>query len=446
MAIDYSSQGLGGTGGAATSAELQQELSNLLTEGGGQSIISPGDPNTVILDTRQGWDYTIDTLKLTTGYFTGGDGTLEGSLVYTGSLADSNEKYYFNINNKHPLSSSSETQFSVTYGHIAGSGSDVKGGATSLNTLQGQTEAIYKQFSNLLLKDTEVTGGFKISQQGSWTDSLSAKDDDIYVLVGKRARFKDRINKGTWTIVLSGSGGLADQTKGAKLHLTDDSKYNSATFTVAGPRYNIISGAAGDVSGGAGAIAKSNRTFGWFYPDAGCLVFSVNELSASIPGKDYTASAAQFHANFGHQSAVLASNSASGFSPWHSNNANANNALKFVNCLRQVDWTTRAANTTTTVLRFRSEEDQTQNNYFCRIRSGALNFSNNPTFTSSSILGTGELVKQVRNKSMWGNPTVYITGVGLYSNAGKLVAVAKMSSPIKKNFSSEATIKVKLTY
>ena len=47
---------------------------------------------------------------------------------------------------------------------------------------------------------------------------------------------------------------------------------------------------------------------------------------------------------------------------------------------------------------------------------------------------------------MWGNPTVYISGVGLYSNAGKLVAVAKMSTPIKKNFSSEATIKVKLTY
>ena len=52
----------------------------------------------------------------------------------------------------------------------------------------------------------------------------------------------------------------------------------------------------------------------------------------------------------------------------------------------------------------------------------------------------------IRNTNMRGNPTVYITGVGLNSDRGELVAVAKLSTPIKKNFSSEATIKVKLTY
>ena len=47
---------------------------------------------------------------------------------------------------------------------------------------------------------------------------------------------------------------------------------------------------------------------------------------------------------------------------------------------------------------------------------------------------------------MRGNPTTYITGVGLYNTVGELVAVAKLSSPIKKNFAAESTIKVKLTY
>ena len=44
------------------------------------------------------------------------------------------------------------------------------------------------------------------------------------------------------------------------------------------------------------------------------------------------------------------------------------------------------------------------------------------------------------------NPQVFITGVGLYNSAGQLLAIAKLSSPLKKNFASEATVKVKLTY
>ena len=47
---------------------------------------------------------------------------------------------------------------------------------------------------------------------------------------------------------------------------------------------------------------------------------------------------------------------------------------------------------------------------------------------------------------MHGNPQSYISGVGLFDNMGRLVATAKLSTPIKKNFSTEATIKVKLTY
>ena len=46
----------------------------------------------------------------------------------------------------------------------------------------------------------------------------------------------------------------------------------------------------------------------------------------------------------------------------------------------------------------------------------------------------------------FGNPTTYITGVGLFNSAGQLLAIAQLSKPLKKNFASEATIKVKLTY
>ena len=89
--------------------------------------------------------------------------------------------------------------------------------------------------------------------------------------------------------------------------------------------------------------------------------------------------------------------------------------------------------------RIRSEEDATEEHYFCRINANDYNFSANPTFVSGSY-------NKIRNADMHGNPQTFITGVGLYNSAGQLLAIAEMSSPLKKNFVSEATIKVKLTY
>ena len=44
------------------------------------------------------------------------------------------------------------------------------------------------------------------------------------------------------------------------------------------------------------------------------------------------------------------------------------------------------------------------------------------------------------------NPRTYITTIGLYNDANELVAVAKMSQPLSKDFTKEALIKVKLDY
>ena len=47
---------------------------------------------------------------------------------------------------------------------------------------------------------------------------------------------------------------------------------------------------------------------------------------------------------------------------------------------------------------------------------------------------------------MESNPKVYITTVGLYNDNNELLAVAKLSQPIAKDFSKEALIRVKLDY
>ena len=112
MAIDYSATNQG-LGGGTSAGDLQAELNQLLADGGGQSIIQPGDPNTVILDTRNGYDKTIDTVKLTEGYFSGGDGTIEANVISTGSEAASKDDLNLYLNR---VKKYSECPFIVGFG------------------------------------------------------------------------------------------------------------------------------------------------------------------------------------------------------------------------------------------------------------------------------------------------------------------------------------------
>ena len=92
-------------------------------------------------------DMILETSKVTTGFFSGGVGTLAGSNLVTASLSSTQKKYYYN------LQYSSADQLSATYGHIAGSGSDKNFGT---NNIKGETEAIYKQYSSMLVEPANV--------------------------------------------------------------------------------------------------------------------------------------------------------------------------------------------------------------------------------------------------------------------------------------------------
>ena len=76
--------------------------------------------------------------------------------------------------------------------------------------------------------------------------------------------------------------------------------------------------------------------------------------------------------------------------------------------------------------------------YFCRIRNDQYNYTNNQSFVDAS--------NNIRFESMKLNPKVFITTVGLYNQAFELLAVAKLSQPIAKDFTKEALIRVKLDF
>jgi hypothetical protein len=86
-----------------------------------------------------------------------------------------------------------------------------------------------------------------------------------------------------------------------------------------------------------------------------------------------------------------------------------------------------------------SEEVLTSNYVFIRARNAEFNYSQNPTFIDSTTGG-------VRYTDFITAPQTFITTVGLYNDNGDCLAVAKLSKPLKKDFTKEALIRVKLDF
>ena len=86
-----------------------------------------------------------------------------------------------------------------------------------------------------------------------------------------------------------------------------------------------------------------------------------------------------------------------------------------------------------------SEETLSSNYVFIRARNSEFNYSENPSFISGS---TGEVIYDY----FINNPQSYMTSIGLYNDSNELLAVAKLSKPLNKNFTKEALVRVKLDF
>ena len=187
----------------------------------------------IILDSTEGMDKISQTEKVTSPYFSDGSTTLAAANIVSSSLSDTNENYFFGISNN---GTATTEEFNIAFGSTNGYGSLLE------TTTKAETEAIYK-------------------------------DQEIYVLSARRSNMKDRLNKGTWQINLSGS--LTTGVGNALLHLKDDSSTTTPTATPVGDRYNIVSCSSAGVIAGASTL----KNFGFFYPDMGIMVLSQAELS-----------------------------------------------------------------------------------------------------------------------------------------------------------------------
>lgn len=327
---------------------------------------------------------------------------------FTSSTETATQKrYYYEIYNSASGDCGSEVQFAIAWGHKNGSGSADEGGQVN----DTPSKAIYGQYKQLCLDaGTErfVVGG--------------TATDQIYAINVSRARMREYLDEGNIELnlhALSGSQFLAGGgpqnahtgsnvklgTAGKIIRLVDDSRIANATIGEAGEVYNIVSGTIED------GVYNSTAPhyYGLLYRRLGIIVLDGNVLDLSSSFLTVTGSEIP-----------------------------GDNAYKLFKSLSGSALYTDASGD---YLGFqgRSAEKVKSTHYFVRVKNQEYNFSNNPSFVTGS---EGDLA----HPSMINDPTVYITGVGLYNPNHELLAVAKLSKALQKKFTKEALVKVKLTF
>ena len=337
-------------------------------------------------------DFVVSADSITSPAWTNNVTTL--TALYTSSVQEdsSNGNYYLNVYQTASTNASAEIQFNIAYGNSTGLGSLLYN--TGIANLS-PTRTVYGQFRNLIYGDENASFIF-----GGVTQT------DFYVITLDRTRFKQTLLPGSMNLRLYDSSGNT-------IRLTDNSNDTSViTYLDCGRVFQIVSGSSGyaiTTNNAPDAVANGmtiSGSYGLMLPDIGTIVLNARALDL-----DFT--------NGG-----VSLNTATG------SNSDDNNPARLFARLSYSNASSFAIN---------SQETVTSDFAFVRARNGEFNYSENPSFISGS---TGTIVYDAFIQ----NPQTYITTIGLYNDNNELLAVAKLSKPLKKDFSKEALVRVKLDF
>ena len=315
---------------------------------------------------------------------------------FTNSIQESSSAgtYYLSIYNT--SSTDQQVQFDVVYCDALGSGSSLYNNAVPENS---PTKTLYGQYRSLILEDENLNFIFGSSAQSgidacgnTITSSTAIISDNFWVINVERARYKQSLFPGSLNLYISGSGGT--------LHLTDNSNdINTIPFIGATRAYQIVSGSNGYGISNNGGYTINSGSYGIMFPDLGVIMLNPIAISESIQ-----------------------------LAPSRSNDSDGLNNRKLYDSIRLGSY-----------FGLNSQETISSDYVFVRARNSEFNYSENPSFISGS---TGEVIYS----NFINAPQTYITTVGMYNDMNELVAVAKLSRPLLKDFTKEALVRVKLDF
>tara|TARA_A100001515_G_scaffold23433_1_gene18048 strand:- start:3014 stop:4072 length:1059 start_codon:yes stop_codon:yes gene_type:complete len=295
------------------------------------------------------------------------------------------------------LSSSANHIFDLTYGHSSA--------ASSSATVQNAKKLnIYNQMAQVLMGYTTDSQIRKFDADGELDDSLNIMNHCFFVNFS-RLLVKDEIKKGSFRLNLyTGNDfhGVNADVLGAQRLIGDYDASNEFRVSPAGD-YGLL------FKSSTSSSANSNSV-GLIFYQAGIAV-----LTASI-----------FTNEFG----------ATGFTT--GGTTSGTGSMTGARIGMTIDQLANGFRKTIEDIDFNNTIELNSSIYFCRVNHNEFNYSANPTYLNSSKL-------VVKNQAT-DLPVSYITTIGLYSPDNELMAVAKLSEPIRKDPNTELTLRVRLDY
>ena len=340
---------------------------------------------------------------------------LTGAIV-SGAYADGNIKNFshgiFQSVYDYPyLSSSANHIFDITAGYSSQSGL-----SASTSTENTKKINIYNEMSQVLVGFDENNTIRRFDADGDFY-TTGTKLNEIFVLNFTRLLTKDEVKKGSFTLGLGVSSsytqpfGDGSESTGPIINLVD--KSGSAGYKVNSPagEYGILY-ATGSLLKDSLIDPDGYVPAGLLYYQAGIAIISASVFgtmldSDNVPVLGFSASAAGATITGSLKDTAISGN---------------------CDILRH-----RIYN-----LSFNNTTELNSTIYFCRANHNEFNYSSNPTYLSDS-----KIVVKTDEQDI---PVSYITTVGLYSADNELIAVAKLSEPLKKDSTNELTIRVRLDY
>ena len=335
------------------------------------------------------------------------------------------------------LSSSANHLFDLAFGYSANSpfsaSTSVSPGAAVGVVQQEKKINIYNQMAQMLMGHDE-TGSIKDFQLPDGT-----KIHEAFFINFSRLLTKDEIKKGSFTLKLgkgSVSSSFRSHHQARSDATTNDTFYDLEVIKRQPPASGQIDlfytdSPAGEYSVLSGSTSKNSA--GLLFYQAGIAVLSASLLVYPSGSGHTTRARHQNGSNAHHHLSASDMGETTG-----TQLALTNHTVKSVltgstikNCVNQLRHRLYSIDFNNTI-----ELHSTK--YFCRAQHNQFNYSANPTYLTGS---------KIRVKtSTFDQPVSYITTVGLYSGAGELVAVAKLSEPIKKTPDNDLSITVRLDY
>jgi hypothetical protein len=329
------------------------------------------------------------------------------------------------------LSSSANHIFDVTVGYSANSGL-----SASTNVQNQKKINIYNEMAQLLMGYSSSGEILEFDEDGNLAAGGTKMKSCIF-LNFSRLLVKDEIKKGTFNLELGVSGAVNASTHHRRVKLYD--KGAATNFLINSPagEYGILY--ADSTSGTNLVTDDATQKAGLIFYQAGiAVVTGAIFVSASYGGGLLKNSFADTSGTGRRLTMSIGNNQTITGYPGRSTAKIMGEAYQAMLTGSEISGAANAIRHRIYNVEFQNTTEINSTIYYCRVNHGDYNYSTNPTYTSGS--------KIVVKDNSTDQPVSYITAVGLYSADNELLAVAKLSEPLKKDPSTEFTIRVRLDY